>query len=95
MRLMTPGKLKVEAITAEVLSDKCTICGICARVCPYNAITVDKKAGKPGPCQRSGLRGLRHFAPPSARRMPSLCTTSPTGRLIPRSTRCSRKTRPA
>ena len=57
MRLMTPGKLKVEAITAEVLSDKCTICGICARVCPYNAITVDKKAGKPAHVNEAACAG--------------------------------------
>jgi len=44
MRLMTPGKLQVEAITAEVNPQECTSCGICAKVCPYNAITVDVRA---------------------------------------------------
>ncbi len=47
MRLMNPGKLGIEAITAEVVPDKCDSCGICARVCPYNAITVDQKSNKP------------------------------------------------
>ncbi len=44
MRLMNPGKLKIEAITAEVIPENCTSCGICAKVCPYNAITVDTRA---------------------------------------------------
>jgi len=44
MRLMNPGMLTVEAITAEVDPDQCNSCGLCAKVCPYNAISVDKKA---------------------------------------------------
>jgi heterodisulfide reductase subunit A len=47
MRLMNPGRLKVESITAEVNPQKCTSCGICAKVCPYSAITVDVRAKKP------------------------------------------------
>lgn len=43
IRLMHKGEITTEPITAEVFDDKCTSCGICARVCPYNAITVDKK----------------------------------------------------
>jgi heterodisulfide reductase subunit A len=46
-RIMSPGKITVEAITSRVIEDKCTSCGICARVCPYNAITVDKKNKRP------------------------------------------------
>jgi len=46
-RLMSPGKITVEAITSRVDEDKCTSCGICAKVCPYNAITVDKKNKRP------------------------------------------------
>jgi heterodisulfide reductase subunit A len=46
-RLMSPGKITVEAITSRVDEDKCTSCGICAKVCPYNAITVDKKNERP------------------------------------------------
>jgi len=46
-RIMSPGKITVEAITSRVDEDKCTSCGICAKVCPYNAITVDKKNKRP------------------------------------------------
>jgi heterodisulfide reductase subunit A len=34
----------MEAIKAVVDLDKCTSCGVCAKVCPYGAITVDVKA---------------------------------------------------
>jgi heterodisulfide reductase subunit A len=44
MRLMNPGVLTVEAITAEVDPEKCNACGLCSKVCPYNAISVDTKA---------------------------------------------------
>jgi heterodisulfide reductase subunit A len=47
MRIMNPGKLKIESITAEVDPELCNACGICARVCPYSAINVDKKAKTP------------------------------------------------
>ncbi|MBW2623835.1 MAG: hydrogenase iron-sulfur subunit, partial [Deltaproteobacteria bacterium] len=47
IRLMAPGKLNVEAITAEVDPLECTSCGICAQVCPYNAIQVETKAKIP------------------------------------------------
>jgi len=47
MRLMTPGKLKVEAMTAEVDPQLCTSCGICAKVCPFNAISVDTRSKTP------------------------------------------------
>jgi len=57
MRLMTPGKLLVEAITAEVNPEACTVCGICAKVCPYNAIVVDKKAGKPAVVTEAACAG--------------------------------------
>jgi heterodisulfide reductase subunit A len=47
IRLMNPGQLTVEAITAEVIPHLCTSCGICAKVCPFGAITVDKRAKTP------------------------------------------------
>ncbi len=47
MRIMNPGHLKVESITAEVIQEKCTMCGICAKACPFNAISVDKRKDMP------------------------------------------------
>jgi heterodisulfide reductase subunit A len=41
--LMARGSVTVEAITPMMFPDKCSGCGLCARVCPYNAITVDKE----------------------------------------------------
>ncbi len=46
-RLMSPGKIAIEPIVSRVDQEKCKACGICAEVCPYNAITVDKKAKRP------------------------------------------------
>lgn len=42
--LLNSRVIKGEAIKAQVLEDKCTSCGACARVCPYGAIKVDVKA---------------------------------------------------
>jgi heterodisulfide reductase subunit A len=42
--IMNASTLKGEAIKAFVNLDKCTSCGVCARVCPYGAIKVDVKA---------------------------------------------------
>jgi heterodisulfide reductase subunit A len=41
IRLMHRGEITSEPITSTVLEEHCTSCGICAKVCPYNAITVD------------------------------------------------------
>jgi heterodisulfide reductase subunit A len=42
--LLNAGEVKIEAITSMIDKEKCTMCGICARVCPYNAIIPpDKK----------------------------------------------------
>jgi heterodisulfide reductase subunit A len=44
--ILNAGKVKIEAITAELDEEKCNFCGICARVCPYHAIEPsDKKSG--------------------------------------------------
>jgi heterodisulfide reductase subunit A len=41
--LMAKGKVTVEAITPIFSADKCKACGLCTRVCPYNAITLNKE----------------------------------------------------
>jgi heterodisulfide reductase subunit A2 len=57
MRIMNPGKLTVEAITAEVDPGKCTSCGLCVQVCPYKAIRVDKKAKTPAKVTQAACAG--------------------------------------
>ncbi|UCE97025.1 MAG: hydrogenase iron-sulfur subunit [Candidatus Bathyarchaeota archaeon] len=41
--LMGQGKVTVEAITPKTIPENCQFCGLCAQVCPYNAIVVDKE----------------------------------------------------
>lgn len=43
--LMSRGEVKVPAITARIDPEKCTACGLCARVCPYHAIEGSKEQG--------------------------------------------------
>jgi len=40
--LMAKGKVTVEAITPITFAEKCKACGLCTKVCPYNAITLNK-----------------------------------------------------
>ena len=42
---MSKGEVKVPAITAFIDPDKCTACGMCARICPYHAIEGGKEQG--------------------------------------------------
>lgn len=44
--LMSQGKVTVEAITPRVIDEKCQVCGLCARVCPFNAIVTNKEMKK-------------------------------------------------
>ena len=44
--LMAQGKVTVEAITSRVNEELCNGCGVCTRVCPYNAITVNEEIKK-------------------------------------------------
>jgi heterodisulfide reductase subunit A len=39
---MAKGKVTVEAITPVAFAEKCKACGLCVKVCPYNAITLNK-----------------------------------------------------
>lgn len=43
--LMSKGEVKVPAVTAKIDPDKCSACGLCARVCPYHAIEGGKEQG--------------------------------------------------
>jgi len=44
--LMAKGKVTVEALTPIWIEEKCKACGLCEKVCPYNAIKLDKERGK-------------------------------------------------
>jgi heterodisulfide reductase subunit A len=44
--LMAKGSVTVESITPVMSPEKCVGCGLCARVCPYNAIIVNKEQKK-------------------------------------------------
>jgi len=57
MRIMNPGSLSVEAITATVDESLCNSCGICAKRCPYSAIVVDVKAKIPAKVTEAACAG--------------------------------------
>jgi heterodisulfide reductase subunit A len=41
--LMAKGRVTVEAITPLFYIEKCKVCGLCTKVCPYNALTLNKE----------------------------------------------------
>jgi heterodisulfide reductase subunit A len=41
--LLNAGEIKIEAITSVIDAEACTMCGLCASVCPYGAINWKKK----------------------------------------------------
>ena len=47
--LLNAGKTKIEAVTSQVNGELCNFCGICAQVCPYNAIIAADRAAKKPP----------------------------------------------
>ena len=57
IRLMHQGKILTEPITSEVIEDKCKICGRCADVCPYNAISVDVEKKIPAAVNSAACAG--------------------------------------
>jgi len=57
MRLMNSGEITIEAITALVNDKRCKFCGICVKVCPYNAITLDKDAKIPAQVNEAACSG--------------------------------------
>jgi heterodisulfide reductase subunit A len=57
IRLMHRGEILTEPITSEVITEYCQICGKCAEVCPYNAITVDVKKKIPAVVNSAACAG--------------------------------------
>jgi heterodisulfide reductase subunit A len=55
--LLSAGKIKIEAITAVVDEEKCTFCGVCAKVCPFNAIIFEKGAKTPARVIEASCKG--------------------------------------
>jgi heterodisulfide reductase subunit A len=45
--LMARGEVKVEALTPIIIEEACKSCGLCANVCPYNALKWSKEDRKP------------------------------------------------
>jgi heterodisulfide reductase subunit A2 len=57
IRLMQADRIAAEAITSEVITDRCTACAKCAEVCPYNAITVDPRKKIPAQVAQAACSG--------------------------------------
>jgi heterodisulfide reductase subunit A2 len=55
--LLHARKIKGEAIKAQVVAEKCTSCGACAKVCPYGAIQVDVKLKSPASITAAACAG--------------------------------------
>ena len=66
MRLLHRGEMLSDPITAEVIQEQCKICGKCAEVCPYGAISRRCEAQNRRLRKLCRLFGLRHLR----RRMP-------------------------
>lgn len=57
IRLMHKGEIYAEPITAEILPEKCNSCGMCAEICPYNAITTGIKRKTPSVVNTASCAG--------------------------------------
>ena len=55
--ILSADKIKLEAATAVVDKEKCTCCEVCTRVCPYGAITADRKQKIPAEVTEAMCRG--------------------------------------
>jgi heterodisulfide reductase subunit A len=57
VRLMHRGVISSEPITSDIIAEHCVSCGLCATVCPYNAITVDTKKKTPAVVNTAACSG--------------------------------------
>lgn len=57
IRLMHEGEILTEPITSEVVAEHCKVCGKCAEVCPYGAISVDVKKKIPAVVNSAACAG--------------------------------------
>ncbi len=57
IRLMHKGEILTEPITSEIDVNLCKSCGKCAEVCPYNAISVNKKEKIPAVVNTAACAG--------------------------------------
>jgi len=55
--ILSADKIKLEAATAVVDKEKCTCCEVCVRVCPYGAITANRKQKIPAEVTEAMCRG--------------------------------------
>ena len=56
--LLNAGEISIEAITSQIDTDLCTSCGICVKVCPFNAIVgADSKAKIPAEIIEAACKG--------------------------------------
>jgi len=54
---MLKGKIEVESITALVDAETCKMCGLCAKVCPFGAITVEEVNRTPAVMIEAACKG--------------------------------------
>jgi len=55
--ILQQHKLKIEPITCTIDEELCTFCSICAKACPYKAITVDAKKKVPAKVVEAACQG--------------------------------------
>ncbi len=93
--LLNKSKLTVEAITAVVDNDLCKMCGQCAAVCPFSAITWEKKqvariasaaCSGCGTCAaecKYGAIAMRHFSDQAIyAQMDAILDENPLGKIV-------------